>query len=96
MTRRNGRRSANRGDHRQPRAQATHGPRLSIASKKLTLCLWSAGGALVRRVDAFGPIAKAPSFSVWEGLRYDRMNAQPSTFGIVHYRASVIERKAAG
>jgi hypothetical protein len=65
-------------------------------SRKLTLCLWSAGGELVRRVDAFGPTSRAPTFSLWDGVRYDRLTTQPATHGIVHYRAAVIERKAAG
>jgi hypothetical protein len=77
-----------------PRAIKRTPNRRACESRKLTLCLWSAGGELVRRVDAFGHVSKAPSFSMWGGQRYDRMMQQPSTHGIVHYRAAVIERKA--
>lgn len=79
-----------------PRVVKREKPRAGCESRKLTLCLWSASGELVRRVDAFGSTSTAPTFSMWDGVRFDRMSAQPATHGIVHYRAVMIERKAAG
>jgi hypothetical protein len=64
------RRDGRRPEHRMPRSvKRTRNPR-ACESRKLTLCLWSAGGELVRRVDAFGSTNKAPTFSMWDGVRY--------------------------
>lgn len=78
-----------RGDHRTPpqhRKNSTH---------KLILCLWSAGGDEVTRIDAYGAPGSAPPFCVHGRLRYDQHGAPTKTAfaHIVHYRTTTVVRR---
>lgn len=76
-----------------PRAtKRGHAP--AACSQKLTLILWSASGEPVHSVQAFGTVARAPSFSMWDGVRYDRVPSQPLKHGVVLYQAQAIQQKA--
>lgn len=73
------------------------GPPPSRSHQKLILCLWSAGGEEVARIEAFGAVATAPTFCVHEKARYEKMDP-PTRAGaahIVHYQTRTLVRRVA-
>lgn len=90
MTRRNGRRSAKRGNHRQPRQPSTHGPRIQASTRPLTLMLWSATGILVASIDAFGNAHHCSPVAMHGGMLYRKLENGSGRKNIAHYWASSI------
>lgn len=81
--------------HRRPRQDRPTRP-VERSYRKLILCLWSANGEPVTRIEAFGSATSAPPVCLHEQIRYDKVPNQHDDYAkIVHYQTRTLVSKVA-